>query len=86
MAHRVRRRDVRLQVQLQIVERGERQARNHVIVQLVHHALHNRLIYAVERSLDFLFGLGREAKSVPIFTVQCVVGRVVGDKAGTTGE
>ena len=73
-------------MQLEFVKRGEREPSNDVVVQLVHDALHNRFIYAIEGSFDFFLGLGREAEAVPIFTVKCVVGRVVGDRAETTGE
>ncbi len=86
MRHRVGRLHIGLQVQLQVIKRGERQTRDNVVVQLVDDRLDNRLIYAIEGSLDFFFGLRREAEAVPIFTVKCVVGRVVGDRAETTGE
>ena len=50
---RVGRFHVGLQVQLEFVKRGEREPSNDVVVQLVHDALHNRLIYAIEGSFDF---------------------------------
>ena len=50
--------NVGLQVQLQLVERRERQSRDDVLVQLLHNALDNRLIYAIEGAFDFFLGLG----------------------------
>ena len=58
MRHRVGRLHVRLQVQLQAVKRRERETRDDVVVELVYHALHNRLIYAIEGSFNFFLGLG----------------------------
>ena len=69
MADRVGRLDVGLQVQLQVVERRERQARDDVVVQLVDNGLHNRLVYAVKGTLDFFLVLRREAEAVPVFAV-----------------
>ena len=68
--HRVGRLDVGLQVQLELVERREGQASDHVVVELLHDALYNRFVYAIEGPFDFLFRLGRKSKAVPVFTVE----------------
>jgi len=58
-----------LQVQFEVVERRERQARNDVVVELIDDRLDHGFIYAVEGPFHFFFGLGRESEAVPVFAM-----------------